>query len=109
MAVVRLDLRPDPDAEPFEQLVVLDGLAVRLAFRWNDRAQRWVMSIAADDGTMLSGSIAVCNNWDLLAPHRHDPRVPPGVLLAWAQTDPNRDAGKDELGGRVGLYYSEAA
>ncbi len=108
MATVKLDISPDQDGAPFEMQTVLGGLAVRLSFRWNDRMSAWVLSLAADDGSVISGSIRLCNNWDLLAVHRHAPRVPQGTLIAWAQTEPNRDAGKDELGGRVGVFYVEA-
>lgn len=104
----RLDITPDQDGEPFKMLVELDGISVYLQFRWNDRASLWLLSVMAEDGEPIASCISLVNNWDLLAPHRSDPRVPPGNLLAWAQTDSDVNAGKSELGGRVEVYYLEA-
>lgn len=108
MAVVQLDLVPDPDGAPFKQLVELDSVSVYLQFRWVDRSACWVLSVADESGADIVSSISLINNWDLLAPHRHDPRIPQGTLMAWAQTDSDVDAGKAELGGRVQVVYIEA-
>lgn len=107
MAIVQLDLTPDADGAPFQQLVELGGVSVYLRFRWNDRAGSWQLSVLSEDGSDLIGTIRIVNNWDLLGPFRADPRVPTGLLVASAQTEPEVDAGKAELGGRVGLFYIE--
>lgn len=109
MAILRLDITPDPDGEPFKMLVELDGASVYLQFRWNDRMGLWLLSVSAEDETPIATCISLVNNWDLLAPHRHDPRVPQGTLMAWAQTDGDTNAGQGELGGRVEVYYVEAS
>lgn len=109
MPAVRLDITADPDGAPFQLLTALDGVSVYLRFRWVDRSECWVLSVLSEDGAELVGSVRVVNGWDLLAPHRHDPRIPPGMLMAWAKTDADINAGKAELGGRVEIYYLEAA
>jgi len=109
MSAKRLDLTPDADGAPFQLLTELDGVSIYMQFRWNDRDQSWILSLSSESGELLVGCIRLVNNWDLLASHRSDPRIPPGSLFAWAQTDSDVDAGKGELGGRVGVYYLEVA
>jgi hypothetical protein len=91
----------------FSQRVTLDGRNYTLHLKWNQREGRWYLSLADDDNVMLAASIKLVSNWALLRYYKHDPRIPPGELVAVDLTPDGAPPGFDELGigKRVELTY----
>lgn len=93
------------DVPNYTQRVTLDGREYLLGFDWNDREQRWYLSISTVDETPLAMGIKVIANWPLLRKFTDD-RLPPGVLMA-ADLSPEggEPPGFSDLGRRVKLHY----
>ncbi len=108
MAIVLVPTVSGPDAPPYVQRTLLDGLPYRLSFRWNERSGVWCLSIGTESNDLVCGPISIRNWVPLLGQYRGTPGLPPGELVAMAFTDHGRDAGHEELGTRVQLYYAEA-
>lgn len=88
----------------YDQRTELDGEEWLLTFRWNARIDRWFMSIAALDGTPVLTGAGV----SLLVPlNRRAVGGPPGVFLAYSETEDDNPPGLLELGARVKLVYLE--
>lgn len=96
---------------PFiDQVTNLDGVDYLLQIRYNQRQQRFSISIGSPDGTLYrAGKAIVCNN--PLFPQAEDLRFPPGLLIAMSSdidTSPPK-IGELGPGKRVELYYMPAA
>lgn len=110
MATVVIPLVPGPDVPPTVQGIVLDGVPYQLETRWNARAQLWFLSLYDSDGVAVAASLGIANSGlPINAAIYRQQGVPQGGFWALAQREPDRDAGADELGGRVVVTYSEAA
>jgi hypothetical protein len=93
--------------EPFaSQRTVLDGREYVLRFSWNDREDRWYLEIADEADSPIASGIKIVPNI-ALARRVRDERMPPGWILALSEDDTPPLLG--ELGGRVKLYYYDAA
>ncbi len=106
MATVQIDtLQNHPS---YEQETELDGAIYRLLFRWNEREEKWYLTIKTVDGDVIL-STKIVSNWPLLRTLVH-PSRPPGELVAVdVSGELGTDAGLTELGGRVLLLYYEGA
>jgi len=91
----------------FNERVTLDGRDYTLQFRWNQREGRWYLSVADAENNLIAASIKIVANWPLLRYYRHDPRIPPGELIAQDISPDGTPPGFDELGigRRVELTY----
>lgn len=98
----------DANAPHYEIEVELDGAAFRLAFRWNDRAEAWLLDVSDVDGVALLTSRRVVVDLPLLARFR-DPRLPAGELIAVDTASTGADPSFEDLGERVVLLYFPAA
>jgi hypothetical protein len=80
----------------------------RLSF--NEREERWYLSLLDEEETPLLQSVKLLANWPLLRHYRFDPRLPPGELMAIDPTGNGDPPTLDELGEglRVELTYFEA-
>lgn len=96
------------DTPLYTERVTLDGQEYVLKLDWNDRENRWYLSIYAIDLTPLATGIKVVANWPLLRRFTNA-GIPPGVLVA---TDLSPMGGESptysELGARVRLTYFPA-
>jgi len=99
--------------EPFQRMTVrLDGRDYVLELRYNQREERWYLSIADDEGAPILSGLKLQANWPLLWRHRYNTQVPPGEILAAVTTATDRspptlnDLGE---GKRCELTYYEAA
>jgi len=92
----------------FRQRTSLDGVPFELEFRWNERDGAWYMSIADTDGNPLRSGIRLAVDSPLLHSLVSDTR-PNGELYAIDIEDSGEEAGFDDLGQRVVLYYVTAA
>jgi hypothetical protein len=102
---------PILDGEPFvDQTSNLDGTDYLLQFRFNQREQRYYLSIYLADGTPLAkGAVLVCM-WPLFK-HVTDRRMPPGTLFVAPQGSDTSPPKLGELGPgkRCELIYVEKA
>lgn len=97
--------------DPFYTMTVpLDGSDYMLEFRYNQRENAWYFSVSLTDGTLLAAGIKVVCNRSLLSRFA-DTRLPPGILLAYANTTDASTPGMGELGQglRATLTYFDAA
>jgi hypothetical protein len=97
--------------EPFyDQISELDGINYLLGFRYNQREDRWYLSISEESGTPIITGIKLVCNWPLTGGF-HDARLPPGVLTVLSAIDANQaPPGFDEIGPsrRCELHYLPA-
>lgn len=67
--------------EPYyQQRTRLDGRDYVLSFSYNEREERWYLSIADEAEAPIATGIKLISNWPLLHPYRYDPRTPPGQI-----------------------------
>lgn len=96
---------PVQPSVPFQTFgTVLDGIQYVLNFRWNGRAGAWYMDVLDEDEDPIRQGIAVVLG-AALGRRCVDPRYPPGVIYAVDTSGTGRDAGIDDLGSRVLLYF----
>lgn len=95
--------------DPFYTMTTtLDGSDYLFDFRYNQREDAWYFNISLTDGTLLVAGIKVVCNRSLLKRFA-DVRLPPGALLAFANTTDASVPGLTELGEErraTLLYYS---
>lgn len=88
--------------------IVLDGRAYTFGMRWNPRdnsdAGAWYMSIYTDDGTPIRTGIKVVLGVALGA-GCVDPLFPAGVLTPSDTSNTDVEAGYDDMGTRIGIFY----
>lgn len=60
--------------------VRLEGRDYILDFDYNQREERWYLSIADEEERPIATGIKLIANWSLLHPYRYDSRCPPGQL-----------------------------
>ena len=82
----------------------LGGLTFGFAFRWNDRASQWVLDVSDGDGVLLAAGVRVTVGVLLLRRLGLGSRFP-GDLYAVDENGQNRDAGFEDLGRRVQVYW----
>lgn len=106
---LKIPINTTDDATPVVADVQLEGEAYQLFFRFNTRAGFWRCDIRNTQGVAIAAGLAVRNSgiaWNQ-ALYLHDGMVQ-GLLRCFATATPGVDAGANELGGRVGVYYRTA-
>jgi hypothetical protein len=108
MATLHIPTSADPY---YRQKTKLEGRDFILAFSYNERIERWYLSIYDEEETPLRLGIKLITNWPLLRHYHFDPRMPPGELMAVASDGSREPATLLELGEgkRVRLLYRESA
>jgi len=94
-------------AAPFDTRILLSAGPYTLRFQYSIRGQVWKLSIFDDGGALLLGGVSLVNSFPLLLPYHSDASLPPGELVAIANTLPDVNAMGGDLGSRVVLYYVE--
>jgi len=107
MAYFTIHLIPGADAEPFDQVIALEGSKYLFRFRWAERASAWLLDVRDDQDVELVAGVALRNMTDLLRPF-NNPSLPPGQLSVVDVDGTGVDAGKADLGGRVQLFYADS-
>lgn len=64
----------------YQQRTRLEGRDYLLTFTFNEREERWYLSIADEAEDPIASGLKLVANWPLLWPYRYDPRIPPGEL-----------------------------
>lgn len=101
MAVV-LSIIP---AEPIQRFsAVLNGTTYGFRVRWNDRESRWYMDVYEADGTPIKVGIAIVLGAYLGRGSTHDLFMS-GIFVARDTTRQLAEAGFDDLGTRVEVWY----
>lgn len=108
MTTLGLGLGGGDPIKPTEH--ILDGRRYLLKLSWYARASTWLLDIRSSTGTMLLAGIPVRVGQDLLRPHVGDdlPGDGHGSLVAIDTSGSGTDPGRNDLGTRVVLVYSEA-
>jgi hypothetical protein len=82
----------------------LAGIVYILDVRWNGRDAAWYMDLLAEDEAPLKRGIklvlGVPHGWRTL-----NPAFPAGVFIVSDATNEGRDAGFDDMGDRVLVYF----
>ena len=84
--------------------ITLEEINYVFDFRWNDRTERWYMDISEEDETAIRNGISVSLG-AILGGRIRDDRFPLGALYAVDLTGEGIEAGLDDLGERVLIYY----
>jgi hypothetical protein len=100
-----------PDTAYSRQRTRLDGRDYVLEFAYNEREDRWYLTILDDEETPLVCGLKLVTNFPLLRRYKANPDVPPGELMAIDLTGNRAPPSFAELGEgrRVELTYFEAA
>jgi hypothetical protein len=102
---------PTTPGEPYyRQRTKLEGREYLLYFSYNQRIDRWYLSIFDELETPLLRGIKLICNWPLLRHYRFDERLPPGEMYALSLDGNDEPPGFEELGPgrRVELVYRES-
>jgi hypothetical protein len=86
---------PDPY---YSERVRLDGRDYILRFAWNQREERWRLSILADNEEPIIHGLKLLTGWPLLRYYRFDRRLPPGELYVVDSTGNRAPPGLEDLG-----------
>lgn len=86
------------DRAYYTQRVRLDGRDFNLDFAWNQREERWYLSIYDEDNQLVHAGIKILANWPLLRWYKFDDRIPGGELEAIDLTGDASPPTFDELG-----------
>lgn len=92
----------------YEQVTTLEGTNYRFTFKWNKREGYWYFDLADADAVPIRSGIK-CVLGTLLLKRVTDARRPPGEIACVDVTASGQDAGFDDFGSRVLLYYFTAA
>lgn len=71
-----------PEEPYYRQKTNLEGREFLLSFSYNQRIDRWYLSIYDEEETPLLLGLKLVANWPLLRHYRYDTRLPPGELMA---------------------------
>jgi hypothetical protein len=85
----------------------IGGKRLDFTFKYNRRAGLWSMTIADDDGDIVSGRFVVLGV-DLIGQYV-DSRLPAGSIMAvnWDEGQKGVECGENDLGSRVKVYYMQ--
>lgn len=103
---------PTTPGDPFYvQRTRLDDSDFVLHFSYNQRTERWYLSVHDDEDAPILSGLKLVANWPLLRHYHADTRVPPGELIVVDLTGDGSPPTLDELGPgrRCELIYQPAA
>lgn len=76
------------EAPYYRERVRLEGRDYVFDFSYNEREERWYLSILDEEADPIAHGIKLIANWSLLFPYRYDERCPPGeITVADITTD----------------------
>lgn len=84
----------------------LDGVSYFLDFRYNSRADVWMMNISDENNVIIKEGTPLLLGVDLLSQYQ-DSKLPPGPLFLMNLKDENVEADRDSLGTDVLLLYGK--
>ena len=90
----------------FRETVTLTGADYILDFQYNQREDRWYLSVSDAAGVPIYGGRKIVPSVSLLR-QCADARQPPGLLVPQTLTTDDSPPGLNDLGSRIALYYYE--
>lgn len=87
--------------------IEFEGVFYKILYRYNRRDGFWHMDWADDQGIAIVRSLRLVLNDDILKPYKTALDLPKGTLFLTDTSGQGRESGKDDLGGRVLLKYTE--
>ena len=105
MAILQLPVSSDRASYEFK--ITIENVKYTFAFRFNSRADRWIMDIKTGGGVMLVAGLPLLIGVDLLAQFKDAKEIPQGNLFLVNLFDQNESPGRDDLGNNVLLMYQE--
>lgn len=86
----------------------LDGREYILDVNWNGYEGAWYFDLLLDDETPIATGLKIVLGRQIGDRVRHDAR-PPGIIMASDLSGDGREAGYDDIGVRVNVYYFPAS
>lgn len=100
---------------PFQQSLplydfttVLDSVSYGFHVRWNGRDGAWFFDLMTIDGAPIAMGIKIVLGC-FLGERCTDPNFPAGKMIVGESSGSGLDAGLDDMGSRVNVYYYTAA
>lgn len=100
--VVEIPLTSDFSSVQFQTILELQVYGFK--FEWNQRYERWSMSLYDSNDQPLIQAVPVMSGPDVLEQYVYD-GMPPGKLVFADTSGENIDPGRQDLGDRVRLFY----
>lgn len=104
MALQKIPLRSDVPAYSFR--LDLQGRAYNFYIRYNERMNLWTMNLSDEDNQPIIVGKLIFTGLDILY-GMTDLRLPPGPIIPFEETGKVVDAGADDLGESVNVFYDE--
>lgn len=105
MATLQLPVRNDQPAYRFQ--ITLEQRLYFFDFRYNTRAERWIMDIQDETQTPILMGLPILTGLPLATGYTRETK-PPGTFVAIDQTGAERNADRDTFGVDVLLLYVES-
>lgn len=99
-----LEIPIDSEEASFKIRTSLEEKNLVLRFDWNDRSERFAISILDEDEDPIVMGMTLSINLELIARFEDD-RLPPGLLMLYDSSDKNLECGREDLGKRCVLLY----
>lgn len=95
----------------YQQRTRIEGRDYVLSFAYNEREERWYLTISDEEEDPIATGVKLVSNWPLLGPYRYDDRCPPGELAVSDISGDGSPPAQLELGEgkRCELFYFTAA
>jgi len=93
-----------PSVPSYRVSTNLDGVQYILDVRWNGRDEAWYFDLLDEDEVPIKSGIKIVLGV-LLGWRSTNPEFPTGQLIASDLTNEGRDAGFDDIGDRVQVFY----
>lgn len=96
------------EESPYSFKIVLSGITVNLRFRWNWRANLWLMDIFDANNQPLVYGVALVLGMDLTKAYRYDvDNFPQGTFFLQDSMGKNTEANFNNFGKTVFLAYDD--
>ena len=106
MALLKIPTRNDLPS--YLQRVELESVIYNLSFRYNERMDRWVMDIQDQEENNILMGIVLLTNVPLLQQYVIDGLPPGDFILLHREEDNDANAGREDLGDSINLFYQES-
>jgi hypothetical protein len=105
MAWLEIPTRSDIPAYSFK--IQLEKTTYQITLTFNDRMNKWTMTLANNIGEPFVSPVPLAVNWDLFGRFAYS-GMPPGKFYAFSTDGTFVDPARFDLGGRVKLLYRES-
>lgn len=92
-----------PSVPSYRVSTTLSGVVYIFDVRWNTRDEAWYFDLLTEDETVIRHGIKIVLGTILAG--RVSTRLPRGAFIAADLSGFGRDAGLDDLGSRVNVYF----